>query len=1606
MIKKPLRQATALLCAVLLLFSGGSPFAQKPAAAASMYQTALDHLVEWGIARGYSDGDLKPDNPITRAEFVAMVNRAYGYNEAGPVRFQDVPSTAWYADDIAIAYNAGCFSGTSDTTAAPNDNLTREQAMVLLARNMRLDAVPGEVTEFNDGNDFSAFSKGYVKAAVQQGLVSGYPDGTFRPKNRITRGEMAQLLYNALGTLVNEPGEHTLAGVFGNLTINCPNTTLRNTTVAGNLYISGGLGLGAVTLENVRVLGRIIVAGGGESETGENSVVLRNVEADELRVDTLSNQYVSLSAEGDTLIQQAIIRSDSYIQDLTHTDYGLLKISLEGESGARYSLSGNLKDVFNRAPSSTLNIAQGTAKNLTIDEKAAGSKLTLGTNATVKTLNLDVGVPIDGSGDVETLNVNSNGTTTTMLPDKIVIRPDVNATIAGEKMDTAVGQESSADPRLLAGYPRAGDVAPTSFVGSFSGNKSGTVYWAVSSITDGSVGEDELYSPASYGSTAIKSGNVKLTASNTPVTAKVTGLTSGGSYYLSAMLVDARDARSPVKVISFTAPDDTTPAFATGYPNMSKIENTSAQAAVMATKSCRLYYAFLPKGSTAPKPADFKSSSISGNLGYGSVDLTKNVPAYVKTTQLKETTTYDLYLWLSDVDGAKSSAVKKITFTTVDRTPPIFQTGLTVNSVKATSLGFLCTLNENGTVYWAAVKAGTEYPKPPAGSGSDAKVDPKSDYAKLQVASGMNALKSGKVNAKANKNATFNISGLEAETAYDIYYVAMDSAGNYTESIYMLTANTLDNIAPKATQEFTRYSGTNKTAPFADTDVRIIFSEGVQRASTNEPLLTLYKAVADAGSDASKKNAAKEALAKALRNTIKLYNVTGSSQPILVNERTASNNTSDDWVIDYRNAKVELTGGKLIVTFPTAANSAESALRLSSGSTYYFQLEDIADTSSAKNIMGITKMDRFTTISAQAALQAINQTTCGTDDTGKAIEADMAFSLTPLSTSKVEASIDWDMLIWSDTSANFELYRRTRVDKQIVEDWKKVGNEVFVTSPKNDFIGQSLGKDFQGLTSFPSLSTSLKEDTVYEYAIHFTKVDGSSERKTWSQKINFKVNVVTGSSVDLGNLAAEITDASYKEALKLGVTDIGTPENFNLRKQFVDSNAPAFTDDFPKFDPSDTYVDMTVLLSRPGTIYYVVAPVGTVTTKNESGATVEFDTVPKSGATTGEPAMPKLSQPGYLDIVSRNYSNKLIKTGSVSVGAGSVPITVDGLEPNTPYFVYFVIKGTGQVYSPVEVYGFKTTEVSRPVITLDLANPVVTIQSNMTADVDYILIQYTGNMAPSLSKKFKDVAKPEFADSADFSDSLTVLNAMATNVTGGSESIFDKYAQQTAKDSMSVYIRAATPTTGGDIVGKDSTSVLKGKYVSVDCSRMPMLSGTQYAFLAVGRGQGSGDAFRTIYPVVLPDNTPPKIVSVNTSALKVKQDTGTVQGTFTVTFDKEVYYADQSTSPPTLYHLDQGPILLTAGDKKRSKSYKSFGSMVDTGTDSMDLILNPANINKPTQTLTIRVRGNGSITFRSNLSDSYGQVQTMPLDISVASQKDANNVYQPVVTITRAWDGR
>ena len=817
-LKRNLKRLTALLlCAVMMLGALPLQLDLSPKASAAWSTQYVEKMRQLGIMAG--DGTSMAENrAITRAEMMAMLNRAYGFNRSGSIPFTDVPRGAWYYNDIVTAYNEGIMSGTSATKASPNGKVTREQALVLIGNAMRLEMNRGEVTEFTDGRNFSAWSAPYVRSALLAGIISGRPDGSFGPKSHITRGEVACILSSALGTLINTPGDHSLGGVFGNVTINTAHVTLRDTVIAGDLYLTGGVGLGDVLLDNVRVLGRIVIAGGGEAQIGQDSILLNNVVAQKLQIDPATGQYVSIRALGSTDIPETVVYGSAYIQDdVRDNTKGLRVVSLEGPNGTSFTVAGNLKTVINRTPGSTLTVGDtgnGSAKNVTIDEKATDSNLVLDINAAVDEVNLDTATHVSGSGDIGKLNVTTDGSQCEILPDEVVVRPGVTTTIQDmTDVDSEIAKEISSNPRLLEGYPKVRNVAPTTADGYFSVNKAGAIYWALTNAAIGPLTDadaENLINPSDYGSGLMSYGNITAEKSKTEYETSLTGMEAGGTYYLSAVLVDAHKRRSPVKSQKILTPDGTVPAMTSGYPTITDRTPTrnddnadlpfgeiaDLQATVMANKTCDLYYVLLPAGSTAPQTSEFLSASFVDPYGYGRIHLIKNTMDSFKVNEIdldlndiaeslgevEEDTSYDLYLWLTDADGTSSSQIIKQTVKTKDITPPKFNLGdMVQTATQATSVRLTNSMNESGTVYWVAVPNGEPYPIPNDGSSPSDPAFLRSDYAKLQVVNGLNGFKFGKVTVKANTDFNITISGLTKESAYDVYYLGEELLGPHPQ---------------------------------------------------------------------------------------------------------------------------------------------------------------------------------------------------------------------------------------------------------------------------------------------------------------------------------------------------------------------------------------------------------------------------------------------------------------------------------------------------------------------------------------------------------------------------------------------------------------------------------------------------------------------------------------------------------------------------------------------------------------------------------------------------------------------------------------------------------
>lgn len=1368
----------------------------------------INTLVDWGVMRGDVSGNMNAEKKITRAEFVAMVNRAFGYTADTTHPFTDVTTRDWFNNDIGMAFNMGYFKGTSETTASPNSHLTREQAVVLIGRNLLLDEKLGEALGFSDSRTFSEWSRGMVESAISAGFIGGYDDGSFQPQREVTRGEVAAMLVKAIGTMVNKPGTHELGGVYGNVMISSSGVKLKNTTIAGDLYITGGLELGDVMLENVTVLGKIIVSGAGESHKGDSSIVLRNVEAGELVVDSIADQFVTLRAEGNTQIDFTNVKTSAYLDDQTKVGDGLLYIEMNGEPGMNVTLAGNIEEVLNRTAESELVIAQGTAQIVTMDEKATDSLLDIKNIASVNELNLDVGTSVTGEGDVKDIFINAAGSEVEMLPDKIEIRPGLTADINGEEMDTKEGQESSSEPRILSGYPKIKNLAPNSVEVVFSANKKGTIHWALTSLIDGPVGVEDLLEVKDYNTKILQQGKINVTESNKEFTIKISKLLSDGSYYVSAVLVDSRDQKSPVKYVTFTTPDGTAPAFATGYPELTQIKMDTAQVAVMPTKTSTLYYAVLPKGAAAPTIAEFKAGAISGDLGncpkegipvYKNVITLQDITAPEKLEELKS---YELYLCLIDPDNGKDSGVKRLTFTTVDGTPPELADAIPTG-VQNTSIKLTTSMNEAGVIYWVAVKEGQTYPVLPNNLPEDSDLE---KIKQLQVINGMgNVIKAGRANAAANKDVVLNITGLTAESSYDIYYVAQDAAGNCSE-VKMINQKTLDTSAPTARQEFTKTSDAAGLEPLPETDIKIIFSETVRDKDNNHSLVKLYDEYKKQAPNSDDAKSALADLVNDLKKAVQLWDVSNVSAAYQVDHDPSM--TADDvgtW-INYEKVEIEvLDTGEMVITFKHG-----EAISLSSGSTYQFVLENITDTSDTQNPMKPNpyKLDPFTTVFAQVNLtsRASSGMNVGglpyergkeiKDDDGSIIyaDADMRFWMNPQSTESINSNVYFDM--WIETSnviIYFDLYCRVidstiqnAADDQdkVVKDATKIsmfgdnaaGNAsifdqngwIYLGNMNIGASGGTVRSSVNGLingknvTSVPQLN-SLNQDYTYEFIIDVTTINESTDEQSWSEDV--KLNILIPAGQDLSG-----TDYAKDNPWTNDVVNIGNPKDFSVSRKFIDTKTPQFRDGYPTFGTGDSAVNMNIMLDRAGTLYYVVAP---LVDNGAGGQTTSIATTVLNGTTevpfeawfdldvfpptTGKDLDNKkplgdtytLAAPtkdGVALLVDKGAGDVNIKTGKQSIGVTRQTIKVTELMPETTYIVYAILKGESQEYSDVYLFQFTTTEVDTPTIELNLADGGSSVQATTSTTAELSWALYTNTVAEQifgtmyLSDYLKDTA--------------------------------------------------------------------------------------------------------------------------------------------------------------------------------------------------------------------------------------------------------------------------
>lgn len=196
-----------LLTAVYAILSGISASAEKAVMPCDIEESFAKEAVEWAVENGFMQADLLdgkayffPDSEVTKGEIAKVL---ITYMDIDIKEYENV--TLGFADEeqisaellpyVRAALSGGYIKLFSDYTYRVGNSVSREEIADIFAPLCKTGASAGKSENFTDFNEVSIYFEDNVKKIVDLDVMIGYPDGTFRPKDAITREELALVLY-------------------------------------------------------------------------------------------------------------------------------------------------------------------------------------------------------------------------------------------------------------------------------------------------------------------------------------------------------------------------------------------------------------------------------------------------------------------------------------------------------------------------------------------------------------------------------------------------------------------------------------------------------------------------------------------------------------------------------------------------------------------------------------------------------------------------------------------------------------------------------------------------------------------------------------------------------------------------------------------------------------------------------------------------------------------------------------------------------------------------------------------------------------------------------------------------------------------------------------------------------------------------------------------------------------------------------------------------------------------------------------------------------------------------------------------------------------------
>ena len=203
-------------------------------------ESSIERWSAYGIIQG-SNGQFDPNGQLTCAQLATILAKLLKLPAAKDAGFTDNTADAWYYDAINRCAAAGILNGNGDGTVTPEAPITRERAMVMLARALGIEPIrKPDLTKYTDAAQVSAYAQGYVAALIEAGIVGGVTADELAPQDNITRAATVTILDRAISTYADKAGATVKADGKGIVLVVAENVKITGAPEGTKIVVADG----------------------------------------------------------------------------------------------------------------------------------------------------------------------------------------------------------------------------------------------------------------------------------------------------------------------------------------------------------------------------------------------------------------------------------------------------------------------------------------------------------------------------------------------------------------------------------------------------------------------------------------------------------------------------------------------------------------------------------------------------------------------------------------------------------------------------------------------------------------------------------------------------------------------------------------------------------------------------------------------------------------------------------------------------------------------------------------------------------------------------------------------------------------------------------------------------------------------------------------------------------------------------------------------------------------------------------------------------------------------------------------------------------------------